>query len=442
MATKKTTELSIIPIAKKRLNMVLSEAGVSKEKVDALIKKHKGIKVTDNDTYLTAKAAKMEFVKCRTSGTPVFKKFRDPLNEASKWVKSEEDEYVANVAIGEDPISKEIDAYEAKLKAEQDQKDREQALRLVNRNNQLTALGVLEDEGNRILDTISFTKHEIETSEDEGFAIMLNAFKEKRAELDYEANQANIKKELAEKRRNDLMPYMPFLSAETTTMDLSTLSDDEFGAILSVGVKEKEAFDMQKQKLAEQKAQIDMQIHATRSNELIDWGFEIGYHAIIGFGKQYPLSMLDINEVSDDQFKETMPRIKAVIAEYEAEQLKAKQLDLILTNRTNELLNIGFRVNGDMFEYENMVFTKQAVQNVENWDAFVEQMMESITDLKEAKKQAEIDAKAESEASMSDSEKWKAFLVELGKLEVPTAKSKKFTKFNSALELINKIKSL
>lgn len=444
MATAKTNEVpAIITAAEKELNLRLKKSGIDVSEIVALTEATKDIKVTDNDSYELAKVEKRKFAKFRTGGTAIYKEARQGYIDAQKWVIGKEKEFTDIVAEGENPLASEIDGYEAKLKAEQDEKDAAQARRLNDRNNQLAKLGVLyTEDGNRVLDDLTYDKHMIETCEDETFAEILASFQEKYNEIEAVEAEKRRKELLGATRRNTLSDVWNFLSEETRNADLSTFTEDEFGAIMSIGVAEKQKADKEKEQLQELKAKLDMQIHAMRSEYLVSLGFEIGEHAVIGFGKQYPLTILDNDSYSTEQFETSKSVIKLVIDEYNQEQENKAALELIMTNRKNDLFNLGFRANGSFLEYETINFGLDAIKNIEHWDNFVQQQIFAIEELKEAKIKAKLAEDAEAEASMSDSAKWKLFLAELDKVTVPTAKSKKFTKFTSAEKLINQIKSL
>lgn len=429
-------------------NKLITELGlenINVSDIEALIKSTKDIMVIDNDSFELAKVEKKKFAKLRNGAVSVFKKAREGFIAAQKFVISEEKEFLAVIAKGEEPLSAQIELWETKIKADQDAKDEAQRFRSVNRINKLTILGAMEDAATKeiILDNVRWSKHVIETSEDESFDIILNEFKEVKDKLDWENDQLAKRKELHNNRLIQIQPFMAFIQLDLD-VKLDELSEIDFNKMLDNGACALAKYNEELKSIAAQKAEIKQQVYELRGNKIKGLGYIIGNVAIIGFDKQFNLNILDNDFTSNDIFNSYFDKMKEFSENYELEQKNHKERIAENERRYRIIIDLGFISTGAMFVYESTItLSKLIVETTDDFGKLIETQREQIKIFQKAKLDAKLAADLEAENALSDEEKYNNYLANIVNLKQPLLKSKKYNnRLEKVSDLIFQIKNI
>lgn len=296
----------------------LVQNNVTEMVLSSLKEKYGGLKLKaldDNESYLELKAAAKDCAKVRTLAVKICKEGREEAVKTQKLWIAKEKEVVGKVAEVEDALDAEIDKYDKEVERLANEEKERQESAYINRQAQLTKMGATYVDGCFVLGDASFEAILIkESSQDVWEESVIPKFqaeyekiesvriaeekKNQEAEAELKRQQDELARQQAELRRQQeemqrqkeeaerierekkhqeqlaeqkrvsdlqakrlelLLPFNRF-GADVSMATLWTLSEDEFNEILESKKKEFEQYQLEQQRLAEEKRLADIEL--------------------------------------------------------------------------------------------------------------------------------------------------------------------------------------
>jgi len=296
----------------------LVQNNVTEMVLSSLKEKYGGLKLKaldDKESYLELKAAAKDCAKVRTLAVKICKEGREEAVKTQKLWIAKEKEVVGKVAEVEDALDAEIDKYDKEVERLANEEKERQESAYINRQAQLTKMGATYVDGCFVLGDASFEAILIkESSQDVWEESVIPKFqaeyekiesvriaeekKKQEAEAELKRQQDELARQQAELRRQQeemqrqkeeaerierekkhqeqlaeqkrvsdlqakrlelLLPFNRF-GADVSMATLWTLSEDEFNEILESKKKEFEQYQLEQQRLAEEKRLADIEL--------------------------------------------------------------------------------------------------------------------------------------------------------------------------------------
>lgn len=296
----------------------LVQNNVTEMVLSSLKEKYGGLKLKaldDKESYLELKAAAKDCAKVRTLAVKICKEGREEAVKTQKLWIAKEKEVVGKVAEVEDALDAEIDKYDKEVERLANEEKERQESAYINRQAQLTKMGATYVDGCFVLGDASFEAILIkESSQDVWEESVIPKFqaeyekiesvriaeekKKQEAEAELKRQQYELARQQAELRRQQeemqrqkeeaerierekkhqeqlaeqkrvsdlqakrlelLLPFNRF-GADVSMATLWTLSEDEFNEILESKKKEFEQYQLEQQRLAEEKRLADIEL--------------------------------------------------------------------------------------------------------------------------------------------------------------------------------------
>jgi len=296
----------------------LVQNNVTEMVLSSLKEKYGGLKLKaldDKESYLELKAAAKDCAKVRTLAVKICKEGREEAVKTQKLWIAKEKEVVGKVAEVEDALDAEIDKYDKEVERLANEEKERQESAYINRQAQLTKMGATYVDGCFILGEASFEAVLIkESSQDVWEEAVIPKFqaeyekiesvriaeekKKQEAEAELKRQQDELARQQAELRQQQeemqrqkeeaerierekkhqeqlaeqkrvsdlqakrlelLLPFNRF-GADVSMATLWTLSEDEFNEILESKKKEFEQYQLEQQRLAEEKRLADIEL--------------------------------------------------------------------------------------------------------------------------------------------------------------------------------------
>lgn len=382
--TMEVQELSLEKVIETRL----IQNNVTEKVLSELKEKYGGMKlksVDDKESYLELKAAAKDCAKIRNLTTKVCKLGREDAVKIQKMWVAEEKRVISRISEVETPLNDEISIYDAEIqRKENEEKERLEAI-YINRQAELTKMGATYSEGSFVLGEASFEANLIKASSDEVWneAILPN-FKEEYEKIEAIRIEEQKKKDAAEAEIKRQQAELLRQQEELRIAQAEMLRQKEESERIEREKAHKEQLE---------KERIRHEIQIKRFNKIFPYN-----------PTGADVDMNTLWSLSDEEFEN---------------KLEEKRLQFEKDKKDKEAAAEAKRL-----------------QDIEDAKALAIKQEQERVAAEEARKQAELEA-------AKDKDKWEAFIIAVGKIEIFDMRSGQYRrKMQIAKEKIEEILSL
>lgn len=443
-----TTITTVVPV-EEQITQELVKANVTEALIANLKEKYLPLKINgidDKETYLQVKDARKECKSLRVMAEKICKKGREEAVAIQKaWVSKEKD-VTGRIGEVEDHLEKQEKDYEAAVEADKQRRKRAQEEQLIMRQQSLSSMGVVYDNGNFTLGDVSFEMSVIKECDPE---IWENDIKPK-----YEEEFRKVEVERIEQERIKQEKEAE-LKRQQEEMERRERELAEKEAALKAAQEEQER--KQREEEARKKIEENARIEKLWRSRLellrpIGWNGQEAFARydesviVVTYNQLITISDEEFNiilqehkeKVSADEKKKEDKRLAEIEAQKEAERIK------ILGTSRMEVLK---QYNADT----QITIEKLGAMPDVDWeiiragwqDAYEKDQREKWEQEQEEKRKAEELKKQLEMEQAKDKEKWEDILAQINKLEIHEMRSGQYRKKAFILrEKLDEIKSL
>lgn len=422
----KEQELKIIPV-EEQITVELVKANVTETIINSLKERYLPLKIDgidDKETYLQVKEARKECKSLRVLAEKICKKGREEAVAIQKAWVSKEKEVTGQISKVEDYLEKQEKDYETAVEAEKQRRKREQEEQFILRQQSLSSMGVLYDNGNFTIGEVSFEMSIIKECDPE---IWENDIKPKYEEEFKKVEAVRLEQERVKQEKEAELKKQQ----EEMERRERELAEKEAALKAAQEEQEKKKQEEEERKSNEEK-QKRQELQSKRLNELLPYN---------KYGSEVDMTILW--DLSEDKYQDILSKKKR---EHEIEIDKQKEHERIkvLGKSRMEILkqyNAGTDANIDAVgKWDEIEW--EIIRS--GWqDAYEkEQHQKWEKEQEERKKEEELKRQQQIEQS-KDKEKWEAIMEKVNAIEVYDMRSSQYRKKAMILrEKLEEIKAL